>query len=240
MGFSIRRAVTWQGYGEELTGLAGILIELALPYKLHDYLEGTSSLKAMAAFIVKEGPVCPSVHAPQGRLTHDGFLSWALDVVRFAESIGAGVLVFHPENAKEQRTNLQMIALRNLRELQRSTQVRIAVETFGNSKRVLLPEEIGERKLPMVLDTSHVFQERGFYLIERYHATIAAVHLSEMRKDANGEVRPHMPVEGYGFDVLRALEEKGWHGPVTLEYLPDYHHRLLADRQTLESLFPTI
>jgi hypothetical protein len=62
-----------------------------------------------------------------------------------------------------------------------------------------------------------------------------------MREDENtGEVRPHMPVEGFGFDVLHLLQKKGWQGTVTLEYLPDYHGRLLPDRQALEGLFPRI
>jgi sugar phosphate isomerase/epimerase len=133
------------------------------------------------------------------------------------------------------------LAVRNIRQLQRDTAVRIAVETFGGPKRVLTPEEVGEREIWMVLDTSHLFEDRIFALIERYHGTIAGVHLSEMRKDkTTGEMRPHMPVEGYGIDVLERLRAKGWQGTVTLEYLPDYHGRLLPDRQALEGLFPRI
>jgi sugar phosphate isomerase/epimerase len=115
------------------------------------------------------------------------------------------------------------------------------VETFGNRKRVLTPEEVGEREIWMVLDTSHLFEERIFDLIDRYHGTIAGVHLSEMRKDkTTGEMRPHMPVEGYGIDVLERLRAKRWHGTVTLEYLPEYHAQLLPDRRALEELFPKI
>jgi sugar phosphate isomerase/epimerase len=165
-------------------------------------------------------------------------LSWAVEVVRFAEAIGAYTLVFHPESVKkDQKANLQLIALRNIKELQRNTGVHIGVETFGNAKRVLLPEEIGEKQIWMVLDTSHVFQERIFDLIERYHGTIAAVHLSEMREDEAGQVRPHLPVRDYGFEVLHALQKKGWHGTVTLEYLFEYHDQLASDREVLEALF---
>jgi len=242
MCLAIRKEVGFQTYQQDLAGLTGIPIELALPYKLEEYRKGSGNLGALAAFVNHAGIVCPSVHAPQGRLTDDGFFSWARDVVLFAEAVGARSVVFHPESVrKAERANLQLLAVRRVRELQRETAVRIAIETFGSAKRVLVPEEVGERGLWMVLDTSHVFQDRALDLIRRYHATIAGVHLSEMREDeATGEVRPHMPVEGFGFEVLHLLQEKGWHGTVTLEYLPDYHHRLLPDRQALEGLFPTI
>lgn len=239
MNFAIRREVDLSTYRHNLKGLEGIPIELALPYRLDEFLKGTSQLQVLAAFVRDTGIISPSVHAPQGRIADDNFLFWARDVVLFAEVVGARSLVFHPESVrKDQRENLQMLAVRRVRELQRETAVRICVETFGSPKRVLLPEEVGERGLWMVLDTSHVFQDRARDLIERYHETIAAVHLSELREDATtGEVRPHMPVQSFGIDVLRLLQEKGWSGTVTLEYLPEYHNRLLPDRQALEGLF---
>jgi sugar phosphate isomerase/epimerase len=238
MCFAIRREVGFQTYQQDLQGLQGAPIELALPYKLEEYLKGTGNLGALAAFVKNAGISCPSVHAPQGRLTDDNFLFWARDVVLFAETVGALSLVFHPENVPVlERPNLQRQAVLHLRQLQRQTKLRVAVETFGNRKRVLTPEEVEEREMWMVLDTSHLFLDRIHALIERYHRGIAAVHLSELRKDEKGEQRPHLPIETYGLDVLRLLQEKGWSGTVTLEYLPDYHDRLLPDRQALEGLF---
>jgi sugar phosphate isomerase/epimerase len=238
MNFAIRREVGFSTYQQDLKGLAGAPIELALPYKLEEYLRDRGNLGPLAALVRQAGISCPSVHAPQGRLTDDGFLSWALEAVRFAENIGAGVVVFHPESVrKDERTNMQILALRHLRELQRDTGLRIAVETFGSHKRVLLPEEIGEKGLWMVLDTSHVFEDRTRELVEHYHDRIAAVHLSEMRADETGEVRPHLPVQGFGFEVLGMLRAKAWNGTVTLEYLLEYHDRLLSDREALEALF---
>ncbi len=242
MHFSIRREAHFETYAQDLNGLAGVPIELALPYKLEEYLKGAGELSGLAAFINQKGIGCPSVHGPQGRLTDDSFLSWARETVRFAEAVNAGSVVFHPENVRVlERSNLQLLAVRNIRQLQRDTAVRIAVETFGGPKRVLTPEEVGEREIWMVLDTSHVTEERIFALIDRYHAGIAGVHLSEMREDkTTGEARPHMPVEGYGIDVLERLRAKGWSGTVTLEYLPEYHAQLLPDRTALEELFPNV
>jgi sugar phosphate isomerase/epimerase len=242
MPFAVRREVTLEDHEQDLKGLQGIPIELALPYQLKYYLQNRDKLGALATYVKDQAVICASVHATQGRLTDDGCMSWAGETVRFAEAVGAEVVVFHPEaTRKDERANLQIIALRNIRDLQRGTAVRICVETFGSAKRVLLPEEVGEKGLWMVLDTSHVFQDRALDLIERYHGTIAAVHLSEMRLDEKtGEKRPHMPVTGFGLEVLRLLQEKGWHGVVTLEYLPDHHDQLLPDRQALADLFPGI
>ncbi len=241
MCFAIRREVGFQTYQQDLQGLQGAPIELALPYKLDEFLKGASQLGGLAAFVKKAGISCPSVHAPQGRITDDGFLSWALETVRFAEAVGAGALVFHPESVPVlERPNLQRQAVLHLRQLQRETKLRVAVETFGHRKRVLTPEEVEEREMWMVLDTSHLFLDRIYALIERYHRGIAGVHLSELRKDEKGEERPHLPVETYGLDVLLALRAKGWSGTVTLEYLAEYHDRLLPERQALEGMFPTI
>jgi hypothetical protein len=238
MHFSIRREAGFTTYEQDLKGLTGIPIELALPYKLEEYLKGSGNLGALAAFVRQAGISCPSVHAPQGRLTDDGFMSWALETVRFAEAVGALSLVFHPENVPVlERPNLQRQAVRHLRQLQRETKLRICVETFGNRKRVLTPEEVEEREMWMVLDTSHVHLNRILALVKRYHRGIAGVHLSELRKDEKGEERPHLPVETYGIDVLDELKLRGWEGTVTLEYLFEYHGQLLPDRDTLEALY---
>ena len=98
--------------------------------------------------------------------------------------------------------------------------MRIAVETFGGPKRVLTPEEVEEREMWMVLDTSHLFLNRILALIERYHRGIAGVHLSEMRKDETGRgTAASAGRRATGIDVLVALRAKGWSGTVTLEYL---------------------
>ena len=238
MQFAIRRDVSLATYEQDLEGLGGVPTEIALPHRMDECQKHADQLPALAAFLKQAGILCPSVHAPQGRLSDDGFLSWAGETVRFAEAVGAGSVVFHPERVTAlQRPAFQLRALKHLLALRRDTRVRVAVETFGSRKCVLTPEELGERELWMVLDTSHLFQQRTLDLIERYHATIAAVHLSEQRKDATGEVRPHLPVESFGIDVLTLLKEKKWCGTVTLEYLPEYHDRLLPDRAALEALF---
>jgi hypothetical protein len=114
----------------------------------------------------------------------------------------------------------------------------VAVETFGNAKRIITPEETIDFKLPMVLDTSHLFVHRIFEIIQVYHSGILGVHLSEMRyDDTAGHDLPHLPVASYGIEVLEALRAKDWRGNVTLEYLPQFHDQLIPDRAVLEELF---
>ncbi len=239
MKFSIRRDVGLSNIQQDLSGLEGIPIELALPYKLEDFLAGMDRLDDLAAFVLSHNIIVNSVHAPQGRLSDEAFMSWALPTVQFAERVGAHVVVFHPEStAKTNRINLQVIALANLKRLKREASVTVAIETFGNAKRVLTPEEVIERGLPLILDTSHLFVPRIFETIQAYHSGIVGVHLSEMRYDDEaGHDLPHLPVESYGIEILQALRARGWDGNVTLEYLPQYHDHLIPDREVLEELF---
>jgi sugar phosphate isomerase/epimerase len=239
MRFSIKRGVNLQDFEESLASLDGIPIELALPHRLDDFLADVDHLDDLAAHVQDTRILVSSVHAPQGRLADESFMQWALPTIRFAEKAGAPVAVFHPESVpKLLKPSAQAIALRNVKRLQRETSVMVAIETFGSAKRVLTPEEVIERGLPLVLDTSHLFVRRIFEVIEAYHAGIVGVHLSEMRHDdAAGHDLPHMPVATYGIEVLQALRARGWDGNVTLEYLPQYHDRLIPDRADLEELF---
>ena len=66
MCFAIRREVGFQTYQQDLQGLAGVPIELALPYKLEEYLKGSGNLGALAAFVKKRGHQLPLGPRPPG------------------------------------------------------------------------------------------------------------------------------------------------------------------------------
>ena len=233
MKFGIRREISFDKPDYQLDGLAGINIELALPYRMEDFFAGQEELPLLAAAVAEAGCVVQSVHAPQGRLADPVFHNWASATARFAEAVGADVVVFHPENSKKaSRLDQQILALQNIKRLHKATTRYIAIETFGGPKRILTPEEIGNFRISMVLDTSHLFPERTMDIIEKYHYHISAVHLSEPR-----DGRQHMPVEGFGYQVLDMLRAKGWDGIVTLEYLPEYHDRLLPDLYKLQKQY---
>lgn len=236
MKFGIRQECGLDNYEERLDKVRGVPIELALPYKLDEFLQqaGAGLLDRLTAFIKSNGNIVQSVHASQGHITDGQFTKWGLDTVRFAESVGASVVVFHPEDSRrDKRLDTQISAIQNIKRLQRETSSAVvAVESFGGSKRVLFPEEIVEKGLNLVLDTSHLFEERTLAIIEKSCKSIVAVHLSEAR-DGN----QHMPVTDFGYKVMEALQAKNWSGVVTLEYLPDYHPQMAVDREMLETKY---
>lgn len=157
----------------------------------------------------------------------------------FSEKVGAASVVFHPETVrKADRQGCHGIALNNIRVLQRQTRLAVAIETFRSSNRVIRTDEIMSHKLPMVLDTSHLFQQHTLDVIRQYSHGIVAIHLSETRMDPSfGKPSNHMPAEGFGISVLESLRKAGWNGNVTLEYLQHYHDRLIPDREHLEQMF---
>ncbi len=241
MKLGIRRDVDLSNIPGSLTSeLIGVPIELALPWKKDDYMQQREHLPALIDHLKDSGIVVQSVHATQGRLSDTDVMVWGVDAIRLAEAISAGVVTFHPDNVKKDaKANQQILIMQNIRRLQReSDKVIVAIETFGGPKRSLTPEEIVDKGLPMVLDTSHLIRERTMQIIDKYHHGIVSVHLSEDRYDEQERKNmPHMPVEGFGFQVLDSLAAKGWEGIVTLEYLPWHHHRLLPDREMLKGKY---
>ncbi|MEW6376456.1 MAG: TIM barrel protein [Thermodesulfobacteriota bacterium] len=239
--FGIRREVDLNDFEKSLGGLKGIPIELALPHKLENYNLRRTKMTELGKYMIENDIIIYSVHAPQGHLASKDFTEWAGETVKLAESVGARVVVFHPENIKKfGKADKQIIALRNIKQLQRETKVKVGIETFGGRKRILSPEDIIQKELPMVLDISHLFERRTFEIIDRYYSNIIGVHLSEKRYDEiEKESLPHMPIKELGFKVLDRLKELSWKGVVTLEYLPKYHDRLIKDRQMLEQTYTT-
>ncbi len=238
MKFGIRREVDLNDIRGRLpVELFGVPIELALPWKKDDYMQQREYLPALVEHLKSSDIVVQNIHATQGRLSDPDVMVWGLDAIRLAEAAGAHVVVFHPDNVKKDaKANQQILIMQNIRRLQRqSDKVTVAIETFGGPKRSFTPEEIIDKGLPMVLDTSHLFQDRTMQIIDKYHSGVVSVHLSEERYDEQEKKSmPHMPIEDFGFKVLDLLAEKEWDGVVTLEYLPWHHHRLLPDRIMLE------
>lgn len=239
MIFGIRRAVELTDFRKSLDGLKGIPIELALPYKTEEYLKTRQALPELVRHITKKGIRCQSVHAPQGAIADNSFMSWAPEVAQFTMDSGARVVVFHPEQYNSSsRLYCQNIVLQRIKELQSLTPVVIAVETFGGKRRVLMPSELVYHKLPMVLDVSHVREEESREMIKINVRNIVGIHLSAIGVDPKtGENGHHLPINDFCFEILDSLKKAGWNGVVTLEYLPWHHDRLLKDREILEKRY---
>jgi sugar phosphate isomerase/epimerase len=204
-------------------------VELALPHRMDDYLVIEPYLDEIADRIEEIRVRCVSVHAPQGRLD-ERLDAWGERTVRFAEELGAGIVVFHPHRVPQlARLGEQPQVVRQLRGLQRGTPVTVTVEAFGSKRIVLYPEECCQMGMPLTLDTSHLFHVRSLQIIAQYARNIAHVHLSEAR---DGGV--HLPVRHSGFEILEHLRRHHWDGAVCLEYLWEYHDEALQDCRLLQ------
>lgn len=239
MKFGIRQAIDLADFRKYLDPLKGIPIELALPYKIEDYFNSRPFLDDLVKYIGQEGIVCQSIHAPQGRISDEYFMSWGEEVTLFAERVRAEVVVFHPEQrAPGKRIKFQNIALARIRRLQELGSVVVGIETFGGERRIFRPSEIVELGLPMVLDVSHVTEGESRELIQTNLANIAGIHLSAIGIDPKTrENTHHLPVNEFCLEVLDTLNSAKWNGPVTLEYLPWHHEKLLKDRERLEKRY---
>jgi hypothetical protein len=204
-------------------------VELALPYKVGDFLKIAGRMPEVRDFILTKGVEVLSVHATQGNLFEDRYRRWAGPAMALADQLGASSVTFHPNQAKSQRTDMQILAKQHLRDLQRNAKALAALETFGGRHRVFHPEEIMRAGLPMVLDVAHLHEDDLILrLIRDYHKHIPTVHLS-----ARGEGEHHLPIDGFCLKAVRMLQELGWNGGVVLEYLPWHHYRVRADLDLL-------
>ncbi len=156
MRFCIRQQITYANSDGRLRKLQGVPIELALPPDLDDFLKGKDRLRDVAEQVKAYRVPVYSVHAPDGHLTDTTFLDWAGRVVQLAESVGAGIMVLHPEPLPSGRKADEQAVIENILHLQDRTRVTIAMETFWDTQRALTPDAIMQNQIPMVLDTSRL------------------------------------------------------------------------------------
>ena len=205
-------------------------VELALPYRVHEFLPVAGRMAKVRDFIKSRGIEVLSLHAAQGRLARDDCFAWAQPAMWLADELGARSVTLHPsQTRRDQRVNAQLLAKQHLCQLQRNHQAVAAIETFGGSRRIFHPEEIVQFGLPMVLDTAHLHEdERVLELIRTYHHSIPTVHLS-----ARGDGEHHLPIDAFCLEVVTLLSELSWDGGLILEYLPWHHYRVRDDLSIL-------
>jgi sugar phosphate isomerase/epimerase len=204
-------------------------IELALPYRVGDFLAMASRMAEVRDYIRDSGIQVLSVHATQGNLIADDHERWTRPAMELADELGAGSVTFHPNRSKKQRVENQARVKEHILEIQRDHYSLASVETFGGKDRVFRPREIVEADLPMVLDTAHLHSDELILdLIRTYHQNIPALHLS-----ARGESEHHLPIDPFCLEVVAILDELGWGGSVILEYLPWHHYRVREDLELL-------
>ena len=242
MYFCIRREIDYSNSDDRLSKLRGVPIELAFPQDLAEFLKDKDHLGAVERQVKDYEVPVYSVHAPDGHLADGNFIAWAGKAVQFAEAVGSGIMVLHPEAAVPDSGDLDHLSvIENIRHLQERTQVVIAMETFWDEKRILTPDQIMNAGMPMVLDTSRLPKSEIIWVIETYHTHIVNLHLSAVTHDreSKGIAKQYQPVERDNFclDLLDRLQELEWTGLVTLEYMPWLHAKVLEDRKLLDRIY---
>jgi len=210
-------------------------IELALPWKYHElWLPIENNINDIISFFKSSSITILSIHATQGRITDDAFLTWGKKTIEIAKELGVKHIIVHPNHVhKEQRQTYQMKAVENLKKLSDET-CTFSIETFTGKSRVLRPMEIVDLELPMTLDVAHIKDDQITYrIIDKYWKNIKTVHLS-----AKNEKEHHLPIDIFCVKILKKLYKLGWQGNVILEYLPWHHYRVRNDINALnEHLF---
>jgi hypothetical protein len=242
MYFCIRRQIDYSNSDDRLSKLRSVPIELAFPQDLAEFLKDKDGLAVVERQVKDYGVPVYSVHAPEGHLADSNFIDWAGKVVQFAEAVGSGIMVLHPEEAApDMRDRDHLSVIDNIRHLQDRTRVVIAMETYWDKKRILTPDQIMNASMPMVLNTSLLPKSEITWVIETYHTHIVNLQLSAVIRDRGlkGIAKQYQPVERDNFclDLLDRLQELEWNGVVTLEYMPWLSAKSMEDRHLLERIY---
>ena len=230
--FGIRQSFDRIEQVEERYSNLNVPVEVALPYYWDIYEPIRGHLSEIAEKIKFYHAEALSIHAVQAPITDEKFKIWGKEMADFAKLLGVKTVTLHPNNVNKDNV-VQEKALENLKyfaDLYKE-QIIFCIETFEGSRRVFTPDEIVKFNLSMTLDTAHIRNEKTIWsLLEGYKQNIKNVHLSA--KDGN---KQHLPIDAFCREVLSYLIETKWDGNVILEYLFEFHERMLDDLRSLES-----
>jgi len=187
-----------------------------------------------------------SVHTAQARITEfETFVEVLRKTIPIAQGLDCSLIVVHPTNARLEEVEGKITAM--VDPLLAQTGVTLCWETFAGRRRFLSGIEgiaafcrgrehhavrQGSRHAACY-DTAHLHKPQAEVLadIVEYSDCIRCFHLS----NRGAEGRPqHLPLRhpqgALDFEeIVATIVESGLDGPLTLEYLPSYHHHLLED-----------
>jgi hypothetical protein len=169
-----------------------------------------------------------SLHATQGRITEQSFLSWGRKTLQVARKLGVRDVTIHPNSLQNQKMQNQEQVRRMIRSMDGDGI--FSIETFGGKHRGFSPQNLVEQGLPMILDVAHLHDRSVVrQIVDRHHFNIPTVHLS-----AIGKGEHHLPIDDFCIEVVDQLVRKKWSGNLILEYLPWHHYRVRDDINALE------
>lgn len=230
--FGIRQSFYRIEQVEERYAHLSVPVEVALPYYWDIYEPVRRHLSEIAEKIKSYNTAVLSIHAVQAPITDERFREWGKEIADFAKSLGAKTVTLHPNNVNKDNS-AQQEALKNLEyfSVLYNGEIVFCIETFDGKRRVFTPDEAVEFNLPMTLDTAHIRDDEKIWnLLKHYKENILNIHLSA--KD--GE-KQHLPIDTFCREVVSYLVESKWGGNVILEYLFEFHERMLDDLRSLES-----
>lgn len=229
--FGIRQSFDRIEQVEERYAHLSVPVEVALPYYWDIYEPVRRHLSEIAEKIKSYNMAVLSIHAVQAPITDERFREWGKEIADFAKTLGVRTITLHPNNVNKDKA-VQDEALRNLEYFTGlyNGEVTFCIETFEGKRRVLTPDETVRLNLPMTLDTSHIRDnEKIWSLLKGYKENILNVHLSA--KEGN---RQHLPIDSFCKEIVNYLIKNKWSGNVILEYLPEFHGRVITDLASLK------
>jgi sugar phosphate isomerase/epimerase len=160
-----------------------------------------------------------------------------------AQALDCSRVVVHPSNARLEDVEGWIMA--EVNPLLEAADITLCWETFAGQRRFLSGiEEIsafcqGKRYHRACYDTSHLHKPRAELLadVARYAPAIGCYHLSNRSEHRRQQHLPLCHPEGdIDFqELIIAIIRSGFQGPLILEYLPEFHHRLGDDARWIKN-----
>lgn len=185
-----------------------------------------------------------SIHLPHEHITKEyKFLEVLNKTIEIANKLGCKNLVAHPSFGR--LSEIQRYLDNEITPLLKKNKITLCWETFESKKRFLSGiEEIAEfcesnEWYGACYDFSHLFksQEEVLKDIIDYRHTIKIFHLSNR---ISKERKQHLPIFEKGdldfYDIIIAIKENYSNIALVLEYLLEYHYKLIDDALKLKSL----
>lgn len=179
-----------------------------------------------------------SIHMAQACIGQfDEFLAVLHKTIPIAQALNCRLIVAHPTNARLADVEQKIVGA--VDPLLAQVDITLCWETFASRRRFLSGIEgvaafcRGRPHHAACYDTSHLHKPQAEVLadIASYLGCIRCFHLSNRGPQKGQQHLPlRYPQSVLDFEeIVAAIAGSGFSGPLTLEYLPQFHDQLIAD-----------